>query len=88
MHSTIERVRLPSIGALWNKYYCLTLRELKQEWMDETNIHNEYAYDSVITKEGVMAWHCVMVLTELIKMRGGWQNSINMPQWEDKKRAT
>lgn len=81
---TIEIMKLPSIGALWNKYYCFSLQELKTTWRDYSNVHNDCAYDNVLTQTGVRAWYHVMVLTELIKMRGGWHTAVNMPKWEGK----
>jgi hypothetical protein len=79
--NTIELMRLPSIGALWNKYYCLSLIELKTTWREYSNVHNDCVYENTISQDGVRAWYNVMVLTELIKMRGGWHTATNMPKW-------
>jgi len=79
--NTIEVMRLPRLESLWNKYYCLSLVELKTMWREYSNVHNDCMYEQTISQDGVRAWYHVIVLTELIKMRGGWQSNVNMPRW-------
>jgi len=76
----MQEVYLPKLNILWDNYYSYPIDQIKTMW-----VRARESMDLPDPGKRTVAWHYLMVMTEILKMRREWDHELRLPIGKEKE---